>query len=974
MWTEPSDHTYRQTGLPSRLNPWIYPLKNMRTIIVLCVLLCLTGCGSGSFLGSRFEDFSTYYNKFYNAKRSLNEGIRDFEEKLDQQPIDQGVFLSLFERSQQANTQRKPFEDAVKKSADILRDSPNSKWVDDALLVIGKAWFFTLNFVGAEEKFNDILKLDSPLKDEANFWLARTLIASGAYEDAATHLQAILNAEDLASRWEPRYRLALAELYVRSENWGEAAVQLEDGLEATRDRKLAARAQFLSGQVLEQLERYEDAVSAYERVQLHKPFYELSYAAQFSAVRVLADHGHADEALIQLRRMERDDKNYDYRAKLAYLRGRVFMAQGRYSDALDIYNGLLYDPTTNGTSVRGEVHYTLGTFYRDVAVDYPYAAAHFDTASRVIKPPGSRQSSRQRATESEIPSPGAIIDSDEQAEIFGSFSEVMDQIVLMDSLLYLGTLDDSSFAAVVLELRRRRAKELEEMQKEMLQRQTELAFRSGVSSVGTEYGYRGAQVAGSEGEAGFLYHKDGVRMLQARQDFVSIWGERPLAPNWRRIAAIEAAQTETREDGQEESTQTYQLNTVMPVVDVSRVPRTEEKFHDMMVERAHARYELGNVLFLSMHQPDSASAWYRMVIDENRDPKIVQRAYYGLAEIHRTLGDTLAANRMYETIISDYPESDLSDQAHIRLARSIPDRASTDSLTLAEFAYGNYLQQWQGGVSEELISGLFHLGLRWPTTPVAPRAFYAAGRAYLEWAAEDSSDVLAVLPVPVDTAELNAAGFFPRRDTMLTASDSVLTLPRILRHISTSFPDSPQADPATRLLRILVKEQMQRDAIADSLTQVADSARFYVDADSLSLDSLHTEAVDSSATRQIKNPDSLHTRLKLDPATVEETVLSTRRDDPSIGSIDWSTGGYTIYLSTYTHPNMARASAVNLGQPLYDVEQPIDVYRVDVENGMEFRVGLGLFSTVQEADSVMSMLTGRLPEEARIVRIRNRWR
>ena len=36
-------------------------------------------------------------------------------------------------------------------------------------------------------------------------------------------------------------------------------------------------------------------------------------------------------------------------------------------------------------------------------------------------------------------------------------------------------------------------------------------------------------------------------MEQARQDFLLIWGERPLAPNWRRIAAIEAAQAQLTE-------------------------------------------------------------------------------------------------------------------------------------------------------------------------------------------------------------------------------------------------------------------------------------------------------------------------------------------------------------------------------------------------------------------------------------------
>lgn len=1003
----------------------------MRNIPVplLCTLLFLVGCSSTSFLGSRFNDFSAYYNKYYNAQRSLSEGIRGFEDRMRRQPIDQDIFLPLFGHSDQASMQQKPFEDAVAKSADILRKHPNSKWVDDAIMTIGKAWFFTNNFVGAEEKFNDILELDSPLRDEANFWLARTLIASGVYEEAFTHLQAILSAEDLSSRWAPHYQLALAELHVQNENWEEAAMELETGLATLRDKDLAARAQFLEGQVLEQLGRYTDAVAAFERVQRHKPFYELSYAAQYSTVRILSDHIDPDEAMRRLRRMERDDKNYEHRARLAYLRGRVLTAQGRYSEALEEYDELLYDPTAGGGQVRGQVHYALGTFYRDVFLDYPYAAAHFDTAAGAILPPGGRQQSSRAITIPPKPSPGAITDSDDQARIFGNFSKVLDRIILMDSLLYLGTLDDSSFAAVVVELRKRRAEEIEEIQREMRQRQSESAFRGGGAVIEDDYGFgAGVQVAGSEGEAGFLYHKDDVRMLQARQDFLSIWGERPLAPNWRRIAAIEAAQAEERiEDSDGDSREQYSIGRVMPTVDVSAVPRTQEKFDAMLTERANARYELANVLFLSMNHPDSASVWYRMVIEEDKDELVVQRAYYALAEVQRTLGDTLAANRLYEIIISDYPESDLTEQAHTRLGLPIPDHVSADSLTMAEAAYENSQAQWQQGVSDEVINDLFELGLEWSTTPIAPRALYAAGRAYLEWAAKDSVDVLGKMPVSVSTTRLEAAGFYPRMDSTATAEDSLLTLPMLLGYIRSNYSNSLQADRASLMLTALQEEQMQRQAIADSLATrelaIADSLQRVADslalqqlipvdslglvlgsdslaqADSLNMagevgvDSLHVigvvpdsiavvhESIDISDLQQmgIVSNGEAETAAERDAETEQEAVQEPLDEEessglevgnnPGLGNIDWSLGGYTIHLITYEDHEMAKAFVINFGRSLQDIQHALDIYGAEVQGGIEFRVGLGLFDTVREAESVIQQLSGRIPGDARVSRI-----
>ena len=992
------------------------------------MLLILSGCSSTSFLGSRFDNFSAYYNKYYNAERSLNEGVRKFEEGLELKAINQDVFLSLFGRSEQASTQRKPFEDAVTKSADILRKHPNSKWVDDAIMIIGKAWFFTLNFVGAEEKFNDVLELDSPLRDEANFWLARTLIAGGNYEQAFTHLQTVLSIDDLPGRWEARYRLALAELHVQSENWEEAAAELELGIENLRDRSLASRAQFLEGQVLEQLDRYPEAAAAYDRVQRYKPFYELSYAAQFSAIRIRGDHLDPEQAMQQLRRMERDDKNYDHRAELAYLKGRILIALGRYSEALEEYDELLYDPTSGGARVQGRVHYALGSFYRDIVLDYPFAAAHFDTASSAIKSSGQIQAPARAGSIPPKPSANAITDDDDQAEMFGSFSEVLDQIILMDSLLYLGTLDDSSFLEVVLELRQRRADEMEKIQREMQQRQSEFAFRGNSGFAGDDLGPV-TEIAGWEGEAGFLYHRDDFQMMQARQDFVLIWGDRPLAPNWRRIAAIELPQTDVTEDGQDDLQSQQSTGRTLPMVDVSAVPRTPETFDDMLTNRAKARYELGNVLFLSMNLPDSASAWYRMVIEEDEDETVLQRAYYALAEVQRALGDSSAANRLYEVVIADYPVSDLTDQAYSRLGRPVPNRALTDSLTLSEEAYKQSLKKWQQALSEEVVGEMFALGLQWSTTPVAPRALYAAGTAYLELAARDSLDILAELPVSVDAATLDSAGFYPKMDSTSTAADSLLTLPLMLDYIQTSFLNSPQREMAGLLLSALQEEKDQRQAVLDSLQHIADSlaapATLTMTDDSLRMqnvdslirsDSLNlTEAAGVDSLQQFNLPgDSLQqavlvdslidsARTGLNPfrqihlsvadeieGRPEQEVKENFAEEPSsevepersdallrqepplrLPVVSESNERYTIRIMSYPDRELAESSVVNLRRSLGDIEYPLRVFEQVEETGLSFGVGLGLFQTVQEAESALEQLqmTDQIPVDSKILSV-----
>ncbi|RMF57303.1 MAG: hypothetical protein D6746_11295, partial [Bacteroidetes bacterium] len=145
----------------------------------------LAGCGSSSFLGRRVDNFTAYYNTFYNARKAYERGVKSLER--DNVPVDRTRYLPVFSDPDRA-PRSQDFADAIKKSADVLRDHPTSKWADDALLLIGKSYFYQQNYVGAEQKFREVIDLGSDLEDEARFWLARTLIASQAYDEAAAHL------------------------------------------------------------------------------------------------------------------------------------------------------------------------------------------------------------------------------------------------------------------------------------------------------------------------------------------------------------------------------------------------------------------------------------------------------------------------------------------------------------------------------------------------------------------------------------------------------------------------------------------------------------------------------------------------------------------------------------------------------------------------------------------------------------------
>lgn len=745
----------------------------MRLSAAVIILLFVGGCSSSSFLGKRFDNFTAYYNTFYNARKSFETASKTV--KRSDTKIDRDVYLSVFEVANTGQGTR-DFENTIKKSADVLRNHPQSKWVDDALLLIGKSYYYMANTVGAEQKFREVIDRASALEDEARFWLGLTLIASGAYDEAGEHLSESIERENVNPRWRSKMQVALGELYVRQEAWPEAAEALRAGTAEIKDNELGGRAAFLLGQVYETLGEFGLAADAYYRVRKFNPVYELSYASRYNAARVEGLHGDVDAALKDVRRMERDGKNFAYRAEIAFLRGQILQAAGYIPDADQVYRDILYDSDANITTVRGPVHYQLGTIYRDDLIDFTLAAAHFDTAATVLKGVASRNQALSGRTEQYRPAPGAIIDAADQAEVFGTYATLWERVAHYDSLLYLGSLDDEAFSEKIKEIRRQMADELLEQRRLQRQRSVAAGFdRSGAIQEGPAPP-SAQQATGPSSTAGFLFHRDRSRVQEGLISFFDRWGERPLVPNWRRQAAI-AGQGEAESDGTGDSSAA--LATGLPVdaslsaeavaasveVDVSAVPRTEEARAKLRTERAAARYELANVLFLSVELPDSAAAWYRRVVDEDAETDVAARALYALAEVQLSLGDGESAEAIYKQVAAKYPDSDVANRAADRTGIQVPGSASVDEREAGAEQYRAAFGLWTEGRLLEAMESMLELAADYPEIDVGGRALLAASAIYLEWADSTETDPLDPIAIGVDPTYWSALGLVASVDT-----------------------------------------------------------------------------------------------------------------------------------------------------------------------------------------------------------------
>ncbi|MFB3133002.1 MAG: SPOR domain-containing protein, partial [Rhodothermales bacterium] len=94
-----------------------------------------------------------------------------------------------------------------------------------------------------------------------------------------------------------------------------------------------------------------------------------------------------------------------------------------------------------------------------------------------------------------------------------------------------------------------------------------------------------------------------------------------------------------------------------------------------------------------------------------------------------------------------------------------------------------------------------------------------------------------------------------------------------------------------------------------------------------------------------------------------------RRMADSSAVQDWSKGGWTIHVHTEMEQQKAEAYARNFGNYLRNTGYAVEVFTALIREEVEYRVGVGLFSSELEAEQALTRLKNRVPGEARIVRI-----
>ncbi len=689
------------------------------------ILLLLLAAGCGRSLKSGWTNFSAYYNTFYNAKQDYRAGRKQVEK----QPVQINPDQLVRPHPAPLLAGGEDFEQAIANAAQMLRRFSDSKWTDDALLLMGKSYYYRQEYFLAIQKFEEVLALPmrTPVKQKAVIWQGRTMLDIASYGEGASFLESQLGNNEL--EWDPQNKaeaqIVLAEHYAMLERWSEAAVLLETALLQVENKELKGRGYYLLGQLLQKNEDPARAFQAYSNVKRNFPDYEYIYWAEIKRAEVSRLQGSTDLAVSIYRSMLRDDKNAERRDKIYFQLARTYETQGNFREAEAAYERVLRNSNAAAPgTLLADTYYRMGRIYSEQYGNYDEAAAYFDSST-------TRNRNQARAN--------ADDQTGRLTTAYSKYTDLKNEISRIDSLLRLGSLGDKALEAELAGIRRQRQEQLQDSP-------NRIQLTNNVLVNAQEETINELTVSEEESSLfGFLNYKNPQRVKSARRRFAALWGDRPLTDNWRRREAISGTSIAGRRGSGDSSAantdRAGEPGETASDIETAGIPRTAEAQNELKAERVNAQYRLGTLFFLSLDEPDSAGIYYRRVLDQKKiSPRLRAQTLYSLYELSN-LQEQPDNAAMYESnILREYPGSLYAKRIRKDdVEAEVGEAQSQNADARLRRRFQQLMSDEVGNLpADTLADTLRKLAVNNSSSPLAPHIYFEALQKYIRYAKRDT--------------------------------------------------------------------------------------------------------------------------------------------------------------------------------------------------------------------------------------------
>lgn len=621
--------------------------------LLLFMILFLVSCSTkkNSFTRRLYHNLTAHYNVYWNGKEALIQAEQEMQEGI-RDNYNQILPMYNYGTEQDSKGVTPLLDRAIEKgSKTILKHSMrfNGKeyvrWIDDAYLLIGKAYFYKQDYFSARRSFSFIMREyeANPIKYEAMLWLARTYIQMEQYEKS----EPLLNLIEMdMTRGEAKippevyreFSLVHADHYIKQERYDNAIDYLYDGIAVAGNKSLKTRAKFILAQIYQSEGNLENASQLYQEVIRRNPPYDMAFQSKINMARAYqAEDGDSKTIIKYLTRMLRDDKNRDYLDQIYFA-----LAEVAFKDKQDSLGIEYLRKSVSRSIVNNYQKSTSALMLADIYFampEYELSQAYYDTAVNFLPEdyPGYEKIRNKAAKLSDLVANLRVIELEDSLQRL-SFMPEPERLAIID-----GIIED-------LIERERQEAEAQQLAESMV------VFDQGPGGFNT-----GQPIGGAN-----WYFYNSNTLSSGYTEFIRKWGNRKLEDLWRlkdkQLIAFEPEELfDETLDSLAKVGDTFGIKALDPhnrEYYLKDIPFSEEALaaSDSSISRAY--FNLGLIYYEGLNNPLKSIEAYETLLGRYPDDPNKLRVYYFLYRIYLSMGNTGRSDFYKNLIVNEYPESD----------------------------------------------------------------------------------------------------------------------------------------------------------------------------------------------------------------------------------------------------------------------------------------------------------------------------
>lgn len=284
-----------------------------------------------------WADFVTFFNVYYNADKQYETA----QTLIYKASVESGIEInSVFPVStKRGSIGTKELNSAISKCTAILQNHPESDLADDALLLMGKSYYYLGDLPPAERKFNEILSNYPTSQNifESTLFLARTYLEQNKTENGLSILNELINRDDVPDRVKGEANLILGDRYYFAGQYDDAYPFLQHGTEEFDDNEAISRAFYLMAKINS---IHGDFVLALTNLKSSKSASQIPanwYWVGVQTIHTYITMNQFDDAQNELNNLLDNDDLLFYRKNFILEQARIYLAKGEFETAEKSY-------------------------------------------------------------------------------------------------------------------------------------------------------------------------------------------------------------------------------------------------------------------------------------------------------------------------------------------------------------------------------------------------------------------------------------------------------------------------------------------------------------------------------------------------------------------------------------------------------------------------------------------------------------